>query len=186
MRIACLVAALFSCASAPVATAVPYGDKIPKLICPASPTSYSAGSAFRVGPTLLVSAKHVTNFPHCFIDGREIHVTYTSPDKDFSLVTDDVAGPAYTVDCRGYIAGRKYLALGHARGLDHITEVELEATGVTLGAFYALKGVFTVIPGMSGGVIIDAETYKAVGIVNTYDAPEGLSGSIPLKDTPVC
>jgi hypothetical protein len=43
-----------------------------------------------------------------------------------------------------------------------------------------------VIPGQSGGSIIDAETGKAVGMVNAYDMAKGLSYSIPLSATPVC
>jgi hypothetical protein len=70
--------------------------------------------------------------------------------------------------------------------LDQLTTVELEGTGQTTNGYAILKGISVVIPGQSGGSIIDAETGKAVGMVNAYDMAKGLSYSIPLSATPVC
>jgi hypothetical protein len=39
---------------------------------------------------------------------------------------------------------------------------------------------------MSGGPVLDAETGKVVGTINVYDEPSGMSGSVPLSETPVC
>jgi hypothetical protein len=142
------------------------------------------GSAFRIGK-LLLSVKHVTNYPECYINGKKITVVYTAPDQDFSIISDS-EGPFLKVDCGGFVKGRKYLSVGHARGLDTLTTVELVATGVTIAGQAALKGVFTVIPGMSGGPVIDEETGKVVGTVNSYIMESGLSGSVALKGTPIC
>lgn len=158
---------------------------IPKLVCP-TVGGYATGSAFRIGPHLLLSVKHVTNFGTCTIDGRLAKVIYTSPASDFSVISDERSGPSLKVDCGGFVEGRKYLAIGHARGLDKLTIVELVATGKSFGGFYALRGIFTVVPGQSGGAVIDAETGRVVGTINVYDMQRGLSGSIELKGTSVC
>ena len=76
--------------------------------------------------------------------------------------------------------------LGYARGLDTLTTVDLTATGTSMDIFAVLSGVFTVVPGMSGGPVIDPQTGKVVGIVNLYNMQAGMSGSIPLKATPIC
>lgn len=183
LKVAC--AAVLALVSAPAVPQAVESSPIPKVVCPVQ-FGYSMGSAVRIGPHLLISAKHVTSFPACFIDGHPIKVIYTSPDRDYSLLSDERTGARLKVDCGGFVAGRKYLAVGHARGLDQLTTIELMATGASSGGFDILTGVFTVIPGQSGGAIVDAETGKLVGLVNVYDMPAGRSGSVPLKDTPVC
>jgi hypothetical protein len=182
-----VLAATLALVSAPAVpqTAVP-APEIPKVVCLTSPTTLSLGTAFRVGPRTLLSVKHVTAEPNCSIDGEPIKVTYTSPDADFSILSDDRSGPFLKVDCSGFVAGRKYLATGHARGLDELTTIELTATGEKDGQFSILWGVFTLIPGQSGGVITDKETGAAVGMINVYKYEEGLSGSVALRDTPLC
>jgi hypothetical protein len=142
------------------------------------------GSAFRIG-TLLLSVKHVTNYPECYINGKKITVVYSAPDQDFSIISDS-EGPFLKVDCGGFVKGRKFLAVGHARGLDRLTTVELEGTGETTNGYAILKGISVVIPGMSGGSIIDAETGKVVGTINAFDMVNGLSYSVPLSNTPIC
>lgn len=144
-----------------------------------------SGSAFRVGPHLIASVDHVTSLGGCFIDGEPVEVSYRS--GDFSLVTPVGTSREWLkVDCGGFIKGRKYRAEGYARGLDKIQDVDLEGTGDGAGQFSLLEGTFTVIPGMSGGPIVDDETGKVVGTVNTYNYPAGISGSIALRDTKLC
>jgi len=158
---------------------------IPKVVCPV-PDGYSMGTAFRVGGSLLLTVKHVTAEAPCYIDGRPVKVLYTDPKRDFSMISDGSSGPSLKIDCGGFVKGRKYLAVGHARGRDELTTVELEATGDSNWGFSVLTGVFTVVPGQSGGPVIDAETGAVVGTVNVYEFTEGVSGSVPLRDTPVC
>jgi hypothetical protein len=191
MIVKALVGAALLAVPASVAPAVPLLDQqIPKVVCPvyAGPVllGWSMGSAFRIGPHLLLSVKHVTNYDACYIDGRKITVNYTSPDSDFSIISDSQDGPSLKIDCNGFRPGRKYLAVGHGRGLDQLTTVELTGTGVTIAGQAALKGIFTVVPGMSGGPVVDAETGRVVGTTNSYMMDKGLSGSVELKNTSVC
>jgi hypothetical protein len=189
MIVKALVGAALLAAPASVAPAVPLLDQqIPKVVCPvyAGPVllGWSMGSAFRIGK-LLLSVKHVTDYPDCYINGKKITVAYTDPKLDFSIIADS-EGPFLKVDCGGFKAGRRYEAWGHARGLDVLTMVELQGTGQMVNGYAILKGISVVIPGQSGGSIIDAETGKAVGMVNAYDMAHGLSYSIPLSETTIC
>ena len=158
---------------------------VPLVVC-LHPTYYNAGTAFRVGPHLLLSVAHVTSSGGCQIDGQSIHILYTSSSQDFSILSDDRSGEFIPVDCNGFVKGRKYLSIGHARGIENLTIVPMIATGVTEGGLAILAGVFTAQPGMSGGPIVDAETMKVVGTTNTGDWERGLTGSVELKGTSVC
>ena len=192
MIVKALVGAALLLAPFPVAPSIPLSidsDAIPKVICPvfAGPVlrGISYGSAFRVGGNLLLSVKHVTSVGNCIIDGQPITVRYESPDQDFSILSA-TPGPRIPIDCGGFHKGQHIIAIGHARGRDELTTIALTATGVKADGLDVLFGVFTVIPGMSGGVLVDADTGRAVGTVNRYDPGPGLSMSQSLKDTPIC
>lgn len=175
-------------ASVPAVPQTTEQSPIPKVICRVS-GGYKAGSAFRVGPTYLLTALHVVSEGQCEIDGQPIKVVYKSAKADFAILEDKRPGRIIPVDCGGYIQGHQYVALGHARGLDQITVVSLIAMGrnyADISSLAILAGVFTVQPGQSGGPIVDSETMKVVGIVNTGEWERGLTGSIELKNTPVC
>jgi hypothetical protein len=160
-------------------------DAIPEVICPGSDYT-SAGSAFRVDPDgLLLSVNHVTSEHNCAIDGKPINIAYASPTEDFSELLGD-EGPYLQIDCGGFVEGRKYIAFGHARGEPQITTVELIGTGAIDDGEAILVGMIPVIPGMSGGPIVDAETGRVVGTVNKENFEAGLSWSVQLKDTPIC
>lgn len=176
-----LVAAALLLAPVPVApSSIITQSPVLQVFCPLG-LGASFGSAFRVG-AVIVSVDHVTNPGTCEIDGEKVKVLYTK--GDFSIL-EGRAGPSLKIDCEGFKAGRKYIARGYARGGPEV-EVELTGTGKYGHGFAILRGLFTVIPGQSGGPIVDAETGKAVGTVNVYDYPAGRSGSIELKDTPLC
>ncbi len=143
------------------------------------------GTAFRISPTLLLSVAHVTKQKGCGI-GKNL-ITQISEEGDFSVVSDGAKGqPWLTVDCGGFVKGRQYVAVGYARGLTTITEVELAAEGTSSGGFAVLRGVFTVVPGQSGGPVLDKETRRPVGTVNAYDPFKGYSAATALKDTTIC
>lgn len=142
------------------------------------------GTAFRVGPSLFLSVAHVTKVGGCAIGGKLI--TTHGTQGDFATVSNGTEGPWLQVDCAGFVKGREYIAIGHARGLRTQVEIEMVATGKTSGGFAELWSVFTVVPGQSGGPIIDAETRKVVGTINVFSPLEGLSGSVELKGTSVC
>jgi hypothetical protein len=159
---------------------------LPLVICPKLQGSMR-GSAFRVGAHLLLTAKHVTAEAPCSIEGDAMHVTYKGPDSDYAMLSDDRTGAFFKVDCGGFVEGKEYVALGHARGLDQITAVPLTATGEYHDNGDAiLVGIMTAIPGQSGGPIVDPDTGKAVGIVSASNFEHGLSFAGEVKDTPVC
>jgi hypothetical protein len=155
-----------------------------QVIC-FSPKYITSGTAFRVGNGLLLSVNHVTSQTGCFIDGKPLVLRWKSPTEDFSMLDGD-DGPFLKVDCSGFIRGREYVAIGYARGLDKPTLVEMVATGETDDGESTLVGMFTVIPGQSGGPIIDETTGRVVGTVNAENFEEGISYSVPLSSTPIC
>jgi hypothetical protein len=181
---ACLVVS--SAQAVPETTLTPVdvdsAKPILQVACPAK-GGRSMGTAFRIG-RVIISANHVTDYSGCSIDGAPISSRHT-PGLDFSI-TPSADGAFLKIDCAGYIEGHQYLAIGYARGMPFLTGVALRGTGQKSGLFSLLSGIFTVVPGMSGGPIIDVDTGKVVGIVNIYDAANGISGSVALKDTPVC
>jgi hypothetical protein len=184
-----VVAAASVLIAAPVATPDPLPlviispQAIVQVLC-FGKNEITAGTAFRIG-RLFLSVNHVTSSGNCFIDGKPIKITWQSPTTDFSMLAAD-PGPYIAVDCNGFVRGKKYLAIGYARGLPQTTLVELVGTGEVKHGQALLAGMFTVVPGQSGGPIIDEETGKAVGTVNAENFEEGYSISVELKSTPVC
>lgn len=146
------------------------------------------GTAFRVGPDILLSANHVTIGENCRINGQQFDVVRAWQRSDFSIIYLPGTEGHLPIDCGGFVRGKRYLAVGYARGLDYQTVVEMYSVGGNEPMLHLgiLWGVSTVIPGQSGGPIFDAETMRVVGIVNVYDAPSGKSGSRELKDTEIC
>ena len=166
---------------------VPLEPSVPRVYCPQDDGGPYYATAFRISPHLLLSVKHVTSLAHCEIDGVPIHILYTSPTADFTILSDDRAGKWLTVDCEGFIAGRKYIAIGHPRAVDSVVAVPLIGTGnYSDDGEAVLVGVFTVQPGHSGGAIIDAVTHQVVGTINAANWEEGTSYSVELKKTPIC
>jgi hypothetical protein len=158
---------------------------IPQVIC-FGKGYIDSGTAVRVGPSgLMLSVNHVTSSGVCFINGKPIKLLYKSPNADFTEMQGE-PGPYIPIDCGGYVKGHKYLALGHARAFSDITPVELTATGETQGGESELSGMWVVVPGMSGGPVLDMDTGMVVGLVAMENFEEGLSWSVPLSQTPVC
>jgi hypothetical protein len=185
MLLRALVAATLCFVSAPVDPQTTIETRpISRVMCIVG-TGGSAGTMFRIGPKLAVSANHVTMAPNCIADGEHLNAK-PAPDRDYSIIPLQNEGPYLKVDCNGFVKDGHYLALGYARGLPFITQVKLIGTGRKIGEFAALWGIFPVIPGMSGGPIIDADTGKVVGIVNVGEWRSGISGSEELKGTSVC
>lgn len=146
----------------------------------------ASGSAFRIGQTKALSVAHVTGRSGCFIENK----TYTTVHQkgDFAILELPTPSGAYAkIDCGGFIPGRRYEAIGFARGRYTLTIVTgLVATGEKFGEMAVLSGVFTVIPGQSGGIIRDSQTKLVVGTVNLFDPQNGLSASVELKGTELC
>jgi hypothetical protein len=159
---------------------------IPATAVPLVDCAETAGSAFRVSEHLLLSVNHVVSGADCKISGQPIHIEYKSRKSDFAAMSDDRSGQWLKVDCRGFIEGHEYLALGHARAMQELTAVPLTATGFYDDGMARLTGVFTAQPGQSGGPIIDAETGEAVGTVNAANWEYGTTFSVELKGTWIC
>lgn len=149
------------------------------------------GSAFKVAPNKYLSVNHVTENPGCKIDGKPAFVTYNDPHGDFSIISIyDPEPGGIEISCEGFKDGGLYNAIGFARGAPQSVAILLRATKMPnlpslLRGWSMFMGVEYVIPGMSGGVILD-EQGRAVGLVNAYFAPFGLSWSRSLKDTALC
>ena len=159
--------------------------EVVQVFCRTGPMTGTVGTAFRVSASILLSAAHATTHGDCSIRGEPFKVLETY--GDFAILQQDKAAPKWlTIDCGGFVRGKTYRAIGFARGLPTQTEVEVRATGESFHGFSRLWGVFNIIPGQSGGVFLDAETGKAVGVINVYNAERGDSGSIALKDTIIC
>jgi hypothetical protein len=107
--------------AAPVAASAPASPQleqpaVPLVICPMI-GGYSAGSAFRIGPHLLLSVNHVTSASAtCGIDGQRITVIYASPERDFSVLSDDRPGsylkPIAAAMSRGADTSRSVMRAG--------------------------------------------------------------------------
>lgn len=160
-------------------------EAIVRVICYAKDGTYS-GTAFRVGPDgQLLSVNHVTSSGECYIGGKPIGKVWKSPTADFSMVDGD-EGPYLQVDCGGFVKGRTYIAMGYARGESDV-QLDLVALGQNDTNGQALLiSLVPVIPGMSGGPIVSADTGKVVGVVNAENFEEGVSWSVALRDTPIC
>lgn len=180
-----LVALLALQPSPAIPQAVEAEVPVPLVMCRQT-FGYATGSAFRIGPHLLLSVKHVTNMKNCAINGVATHVLYTSRKADFSILSDERTGEWLRIDCNGFVAGHRYVAVGHVRGMDKLTAVPMIATGQSVNGMALLAGIFTAQPGMSGGAVLDAETLKVVGTVNAANWEQGFTASTELKRTPVC
>lgn len=146
----------------------------------------ASGSAFRIGETKAISVAHVTGRQGCFIENKTYTTVHTK--GDFSILELPTPSGAYAkIDCGGFVPGRKYVARGFARGRYTLTDITgLVATSQKFGEMVILVGVFTVLPGQSGGPILDAQTGKVVGTVNLFDPKAGMSASVELKGTQAC
>lgn len=132
----------------------------------------------------VLSVAHVTESNDCRIGGRPIF-SLKDKDSDFSVVLSERPHAGFKVNCEGFKGGEYYFAVGYARGWKWQTMVMLMATTQTVGGQTLLLGPPTVIPGMSGGPVLNAAG-EVVGTVNRYSPIYPLSFSQPLSDTSVC
>lgn len=144
------------------------------------------GTAFRIGPTTFLSVAHVTSNTGCTIDGYYF-TARNDGESDFSILdvpSDKLGG--FKINCDGFIPGEWYYAIGYAQGLPWQQTVTILATYVKIpNGMRLLLGSPTVIPGMSGGPVINSRG-EVVGTVNMYTRGAPLSYSRALRDTEVC
>lgn len=144
------------------------------------------GTAFRVEGGKWVSAAHVTGNTACTVEGSPIKAA-SEGDLDFSTadaLPSKVRG--FKVNCDGYKPGEWVFAIGYAGGRPWQTMTMLLATYKTDSeGRRVLFGYPSVIPGMSGGPILNAQG-EVVGIVNAYVPGLPFSFSRELRDTSLC
>jgi hypothetical protein len=191
MIVKALTALALVSAPASVAPAVTYDDQrtntqyplVKLVVC-----DKGRGTAFRIGPRRFLSVAHVTSNEGCTIEGQPITVIENDGARDFSIIEAGLPkGGAEQIDCRGFVKSKWYWSVGYAWGLPYQTTVALYSTAFTDDAGKQIFiGKHTVIPGMSGGKVVDPETGAVVGVINSYHPLFGLSFSRALKDTSVC
>jgi len=146
------------------------------------------GTGFRIGGQHMLSVAHVAGLTACVTDGVPLALTEKDVPHDFARVeTGYSTANGFKIDCGGFIPGRWYWAIGHAHGEGFQTAVAIWATIYRVpDGKRILVGMHTVVPGMSGGPIVDAQTGAVVGTVNAYTPNDNLSLSRELKDTSIC
>lgn len=147
------------------------------------------GTAFRIGQTTYMTAAHVvsTNNGACKINGNPVTIIEFDGALDYAIIE---AGPPVRehlrLSCEGYNKSEWYWSNGYAFGLAFQTSVALYSSAFDSDTGMRLFiGKHTVIPGMSGGPVMNAKG-EVVGIVNMYNPLFGISFSRALKDTSIC
>lgn len=144
------------------------------------------GTAVQIGHHRLISAAHVTAMHGCAVGGKPVTVTEQDGARDFAEISADVPGPGLKMSCEGYHAGEWVWSVGYAHGASFQTAIALYATYIKdREGKRVLIGPYTVIPGMSGGPIMNARG-EVVGIVNAYVPDTEISFSRDLRDTDLC
>jgi hypothetical protein len=160
---------------------IPYYPQIHQVSC-----DLGKGSAVRIGDDTYVTAAHVSKLSGCSIDGEPLQVVNQSGELDFTILHSNAHGRGLKINCGGFVPGDFYYATGFAHGWPIQTTILLRATAFKgWHGFTILYGPQTVIPGQSGGAVMNAAG-ELVGIVNAYNSALGLSFSRPLSETVLC
>lgn len=181
-----LLAGAISLAQPQLAEAPYAHPSVKQVVC-----SDARGTAFKVGPNKYLSVNHVTARSGCAIEGKPIFVTHADPGGDFSILSvDDPSPGGIEISCEGFRPKEWYYSVGFARGdpwsvVISIKASELPTVPGLLRGWSGFQGIEFVIPGMSGGVVMDLQG-RAVGTVNAYNPIFGLSWSRPLSETALC
>jgi hypothetical protein len=144
------------------------------------------GSAF-IAQFTYVSVHHVSRHKGCKIQGQPLEVVHSSPELDFSIVAVDVPGrKGIPFSCDPLREGEWYWAVGHAKGNPVQRVVALRFLQYEDNDGMAIfAGFETVIPGMSGGAVLNARG-EAVATINAYSPFFGLSFGRALHHTELC
>lgn len=132
----------------------------------------------------MISVNHVTSLHGCFIDGQPA-VPHPEDNLDFSTI--DLPAKGLRINCEGFKDNEIYWAVGYAWGGPVQRVITLVGTGQKDSSTgeAILLGNPTVIPGMSGGPILNSRG-EVVGTVNQYSPMFPLSLSRELRDTSLC
>jgi S1-C subfamily serine protease len=150
---------------------------------------------------ILITAAHVldTEEGTCTdVQTRQTYkVYYKDIEKDYAFLHGDTKRDDRFLEpsCEPMKAGRKYLSVGFGGGYDlridqikftgkHTSDFEF-AEGPIHYKFPFAKSEGVLVPGMSGGAVIDIETKTLVGI-NNISTAWSQSFSREIKDTVLC
>lgn len=160
-------------------TSVPQYAAVHQVVC-----DEGKGTAFLTNHGW-VSVAHVTTLTGCRIDGMPIEGT-AEDGLDFATVKVALGGRPLKVNCDGFKTGTYVWAIGYAGGFGWQTMTRHYVTFKdTDDGMRYLLGSPTVIPGMSGGPVLN-EQGEVVGTVNRYNQGLPLSYSRALRDTSLC
>ena len=145
-----------------------------------------SGTAFRVRGGDFVSAAHVTTIGGCTINDTPIEGAVEG-DLDVAIIKGlPNDGPSFPINCEGMTPNTYVFAVGYAAGFPWQTMTRLLVTAQrSPNGFVGLYGTPTVVPGMSGGVVIN-EAGEAVGVINMFTPFGPWSLSRSLSDTSLC
>lgn len=174
-------------------------DIIRQIVCINDEKKYTSGTMFMIAPSIYVSADHVTEDHTCFDYAADKPVLVYKKDaaKDISLIRGlpIATYKPLRVSCEGFQKGRTYYLLGFAHGTlyalnavvatGNYTGKDFIVDGVVKEHLHELKGL--VVPGQSGGPVVDLERGGVVVGLNNVTAERGtLAYSRELKDTFIC
>lgn len=154
----------------------------------------SSGTMIYIKPDTFLTANHVVSNFQCFdIETQTPLTTYLIyPDKDIAILTAKAgtkSGIPY--NCDGFSPGRTYFAFGYAGGTTFVMNRVVAgkiARKVTMQGtdLYGLREIYgLIIPGMSGGPIVDE--FGVLYGINNITMSKGTKGySREIKDTALC
>jgi hypothetical protein len=164
---------------------------------------YWTGSGALIAKDTILTAKHVAVGKDCYSvgSGAKLKMYWSDSAHDMALMTGkEPTVPYIKYSCQPYVKGQTYLAYGisdyhYPNVLFRMNVVKAEKPeDQTLGDGTVDKHIWTlhgaIVPGMSGGPIVDLNGYIH-GVVNIgqqddFGLPTLYSGSYTLADTPLC
>lgn len=173
---------------------------IQKIECLKENDRFASGTIFYIGNDTFITAHHVVeNRPLCrdYFTKEEMVIDRVSERHDLATVKfknlTGLGSHGMKISCKGFKKGKTYNSFGFALGTVFVMN-NFKATGKFTKADYKvneklyvgmreLKGML--IPGMSGGPIIDAAG-NVVGINNVTSHAGTKAFSYELKDTFLC
>jgi S1-C subfamily serine protease len=164
------------------------------IVCPA----VGSGTGEIIDTDTILTANHVTkNAGTCMDDATGVagEVIYSNADLDISVMrfpAGTLPSSKMKIDCSGFRKGRTYYAIGWQRGTDLIVNRVIgteefgmlidRKTNTLFNRVALVRG--NIIPGMSGGPIVD-EHGVLVG-TNQATNKGGIGWSRELRDTYLC